>query len=103
MLNNKIRQDGLTDIGNLEQEFVYGDATTKELIGILNANPVLTFPRQSIPANNVLEAVKFRVSTVRSRFQRGLYAWSMRSCWHGCLISLIYASIVTLAKWQCYS
>lgn len=98
MLNNKIRQDGLTDIGNLEQEFVYGDATTKELIGILNANPVLTFPRQSIPANNVLEAVKFRVSTVRSRFQRGLYAWSMR-----CLISLIYASIVTLAKWQCYS
>jgi hypothetical protein len=52
VLNNKIRQDGLTDIGNLEQEFVYGDATTKELIGILNANPVLTFPRQSIPANN---------------------------------------------------
>jgi syntaxin-binding protein 1 len=42
MLNNKIRQDGLTDIGNLEQEFVYGDATTKELIGILNSNPEMS-------------------------------------------------------------
>lgn len=42
LLHHKIRQDGLKDIGNLEQEFVYGDATTKELIGILNANPEMS-------------------------------------------------------------
>lgn len=41
-LNNKIIQEGLADIGNLEQEFVYGDATTKELIGILNNNPEMS-------------------------------------------------------------
>ncbi len=68
MLNNKIRQDGLTDIGNLEQEFVYGDATTKELIGILNSNPVLTFSRPSAPADYLFIGIssnQFRVATVR--------------------------------------
>ncbi|KAG0585407.1 hypothetical protein KC19_2G009300 [Ceratodon purpureus] len=42
VLNTMIKQDGLMDIGNLEQEFVYGDATTKELIGILNSNPEMS-------------------------------------------------------------
>jgi hypothetical protein len=40
VLNNKAKEDGLSDIGNVEQDFVYGDATTKELINILNAHPV---------------------------------------------------------------
>jgi syntaxin-binding protein 1 len=38
LLNAKIKQDVLSDIGNLEQDFVYGDATIKELINILNVN-----------------------------------------------------------------
>lgn len=46
VLNAKIKQDGLSDIGNLEQDFVYGDATIKELINILNNNQVQT-PRFS--------------------------------------------------------
>jgi hypothetical protein len=40
LLNAKIKQDVLSDIGNLEQDFVYGDATIKELINILNVNQV---------------------------------------------------------------
>jgi hypothetical protein len=40
LLNAKIKQDGLSDIGNLEQDFVYEDATIKELINILNVNQV---------------------------------------------------------------
>jgi len=58
----------LTDIGNLEQEFVYGDATTKELIGILNSHPVLTFPRPFAPLDDLFIGIssnQFRVATVR--------------------------------------
>lgn len=39
-LNDKIKQDGLSDVGNLEQDFVYGDASSKELINILNTKQV---------------------------------------------------------------
>jgi len=42
VLNNKAKEDGLSDIGNVEQDFVYGDATTKELINILNAHPEMS-------------------------------------------------------------
>jgi syntaxin-binding protein 1 len=34
-LNDKIQKDGLTELGKLEQDFVFGDATSKELINIL--------------------------------------------------------------------
>eukprot|EP00249_Psilotum_nudum_P019849 c27445_g1_i3 orf=1768-3075(-) len=37
-LNDKIKENVLSDIGNLEQDFVFGDASSKELINILSTN-----------------------------------------------------------------
>ncbi|KAL3694828.1 hypothetical protein R1sor_008479 [Riccia sorocarpa] len=42
VINNKIKEDGLDDVGNLEQDLVFGDATSKELINILNLKPDLS-------------------------------------------------------------
>lgn len=36
VLNDKIQQDGLSELGKLEQDFVFGDATSKDLINILS-------------------------------------------------------------------
>ncbi|CAM6098412.1 unnamed protein product [Calypogeia fissa] len=35
LLNDIIQKDGLSELGKVEQDFVYGDATSKELINIL--------------------------------------------------------------------
>jgi hypothetical protein len=40
ILNEKIKQTSLNHIGSLEQDFVYGEATSKEFINILNSNQV---------------------------------------------------------------
>jgi syntaxin-binding protein 1 len=34
-LNEKIKKDSLNDIGKLEQDFVYGEASSKDLLGII--------------------------------------------------------------------
>ncbi len=40
ILNEMIKQTSLNHIGSLEQDFVYGEATSKEFINILNSNQV---------------------------------------------------------------
>lgn len=40
LLNDKIQGDGLSELGKLEQDFVFGDATSKELINILSNRQV---------------------------------------------------------------
>lgn len=44
-LNTRINDDALTELGKLEQDLVYGDATSKEVIAFLTAH-------QSIPASD---------------------------------------------------
>lgn len=39
-LNTRIAEEKLSAIGNLEQDLVFGDASSKELIGLVNSNPV---------------------------------------------------------------
>jgi len=41
-LNNRISAEKLSAIGNLEQDLVFGDATSKELIALINGNPEIT-------------------------------------------------------------
>jgi hypothetical protein len=45
-LNNRISAEKLSAIGNLEQDLVFGDATSKELIALINGNPVRPTPRK---------------------------------------------------------
>lgn len=40
-LNKLIRELGLRDVGQLEQDLVFGDAGTKEMINFLRANQVV--------------------------------------------------------------
>jgi len=40
-INQTIRDDGLRELGQLEQDIVFGEAGTKELISYLRANQVL--------------------------------------------------------------
>lgn len=44
VLNDKIKKDNLNDIGNLEQDFVYGEATSKELLSMINSKHVHQCP-----------------------------------------------------------
>eukprot|EP00245_Coleochaete_scutata_P005277 TRINITY_DN18717_c0_g1_i1.p1 TRINITY_DN18717_c0_g1~~TRINITY_DN18717_c0_g1_i1.p1 ORF type:complete len:662 (+),score=131.15 TRINITY_DN18717_c0_g1_i1:190-2175(+) len=39
VLNEKIQQEGLTQIGTVEQDMVYGDASSKELINLFGSKP----------------------------------------------------------------
>ncbi|KAG6548880.1 hypothetical protein Mapa_009643 [Marchantia paleacea] len=56
VLNKKIKDDGLSDVGNLEQDFVFGDATSKELINILNV-------KQDLSAENKLRLLMIYAAT----------------------------------------
>ncbi|CAM6128065.1 unnamed protein product [Calypogeia fissa] len=55
-LNDKIKTDGLSDVGTLEQDFVFGDAASKELINILNA-------KQDLSADNKLRLLMIYAAT----------------------------------------
>eukprot|EP00850_Spirogloea_muscicola_P023966 SM000413S15649 [mRNA] locus=s413:20313:25047:- [translate_table: standard] len=41
-INARIKEEALVDVGKLEQDLVFGDATSKELLGLLTTNPRLT-------------------------------------------------------------
>lgn len=60
-LNNRISAEKLSAIGNLEQDLVFGDATSKELIALINGNPVRPTPGR------------------RKRRKRSWGAWMLRS------------------------
>ncbi|KAL2632868.1 hypothetical protein R1flu_004347 [Riccia fluitans] len=56
VINNKIKEDALDEVGNLEQDLVFGDATSKELISILNA-------KQELSAENKLRLLMIYAAT----------------------------------------
>lgn len=39
-INEKIKKESLNDIGKLEQDFVYGEATSKDLLSMISSKQV---------------------------------------------------------------
>ena len=39
-INEKIKKESLDDIGKLEQDFVYGEATSKDLLSMISSKQV---------------------------------------------------------------
>eukprot|EP00246_Nothoceros_aenigmaticus_P006246 TRINITY_DN1903_c0_g1_i3.p1 TRINITY_DN1903_c0_g1~~TRINITY_DN1903_c0_g1_i3.p1 ORF type:complete len:668 (+),score=135.04 TRINITY_DN1903_c0_g1_i3:36-2006(+) len=56
VLNDQVKAIGLSEIGNLEQDFVFGDASSKELINLLNT-------KQDLPADIRLRLMMIYAAT----------------------------------------